>query len=108
MGVTSRSTICFIIGPSGDPARRALKSSVKPLLSANRDKNPFHAQSYQSQRASARRTGAPYLQTSRKRMRRPNDPHSVAGDMVATLLGADYMRLSLLQDRAHRIYFPSP
>src|SRR5215813_566474 len=54
----------------------------------NRGKSPFHAQSYRSQCATVPRIGAPYLQTSRKRMHRPNDRYSVDGDTAATLLGA--------------------
>src|SRR5215472_19116979 len=93
--VTSRSAICFIVGPSGNPTRlRAKIVRHREERHPNRGKNPFHAQSCQSQCASVRRIGAPCLQTSRKKTPRPNDRYSVDADMVATLLGADRMRQS--------------
>src|SRR6516164_6944754 len=107
--VTSRSAICFTIGPSGNPTRlRAKIACHREGRHPNRGKNLFHAQSCQSRCASVQRIGAPYLQTSRKKMPRPNDRHPVDADMVVTFLGADRTRQSRRPDRPRRIYFRSP
>src|SRR6516164_10714183 len=72
--VTSRSAICFIIGPSGNPTRlRAKVVRHREERLPNRGKNPFLAQSDQSHCAGVQRIGATYPQTSRKKMPRPND-----------------------------------
>src|SRR5262245_10005595 len=102
----SSGATATIVGGVGFQIKQTQAHREQPL--PNRDKNPFHAQSSQSPCATVQRIGAPYLQTSRKTMHRPNDRYSVDGGTAATLLGADHMRQSRRPDRSRRIYFRSP